>query len=459
MDKDDILSLCDSDSQSEFSGFDDVNPTTSKSVATKSKMKSVVLKVDKQSENKPALRSPSKKPSTKGAGSRKKGNKRSETKSSVSVKENVPVFDVSKLSEIDIGQLRLALGLVNDNRCNPSVNQSVVDLPVDSQPEFVAQPIHDYEVDSMFDFSGKPNIHVEIDRDDISDHESVCDRNYNKPQVPHQSLTAGLSNALFDEPQNEQSSGNVDEWAMPKLKCPEKGEPISQSLASLINTACSSQCDTDEIVSKYRVPENCSALGAPLVNSEIWKILDKKARSMDRGIVDIQNLVSVGIVPVIKLTECLKAAFIHNAEAKSLVADILTMLGQVQYHLSLRRRYMIRPNLKKKYFNLCNMNTPITSNLFGDDIAKEIKNCDTGVSIGREPFIARGRGRAGFSNYSAGKRPYHSADNGNYGSGRYQPYPSRGQYSGYRGQSYRPSGPRGRRVAPTATATAEPSKN
>ena len=35
---------------------------------------------------------------------------------------------------------------------------------------------------------------------------------------------------------------------------------------------------------------------------------------------------------------------------------------------------MIRPNLKKKYHSLCNISTPITTQLFGDDIARDVKN-------------------------------------------------------------------------------------
>ena len=47
---------------------------------------------------------------------------------------------------------------------------------------------------------------------------------------------------------------------------------------------------------------------------------------------------------------------------------------------------MIRPYLKKKYANLCNINTPITSFLFGDDVQREIKKCDTSLSVTREQY-------------------------------------------------------------------------
>ena len=45
---------------------------------------------------------------------------------------------------------------------------------------------------------------------------------------------------------------------------------------------------------------------------------------------------------------------------------------------------MIRPNLKKKYHSLCNISTPITTQLFGDDIARDVKNFDSMVSLGKD---------------------------------------------------------------------------
>ena len=79
-----------------------------------------------------------------------------------------------------------------------------------------------------------------------------------------------------------------------------------------------------------------------------------------------------------------------------LLSDALTLLGQVQYNLSVRRRYIIRPNLKKKYTSLCNISTPISNQLFGDDIAKEIKNCDSMYGLGKDQGyrmnVYRGRG-------------------------------------------------------------------
>lgn len=100
-------------------------------------------------------------------------------------------------------------------------------------------------------------------------------------------------------------------------------------------------------------------------NYEIWKVLDKCAQSHDWGMVDIQNLVTTGMTPIIKLAEILKPHIQGNNEARTMIADALTVMGQIHFRLSVRRRYMylIRSNLKKIYFGLCNLFTPVTTKL------------------------------------------------------------------------------------------------
>ena len=114
--------------------------------------------------------------------------------------------------------------------------------------------------------------------------------------------------------------------------------------------------------------------------------MNKRAQGSDKYFSDTQNLVATGMVSVIRLAEAMKGQIASNPEAKDLMTNTLTLMGQVQYNLSIRHRYMIRPHLKNKYQNLCNYNVQITSNLFGDDLAKEIKNCDAAVSVATENY-------------------------------------------------------------------------
>lgn len=131
-------------------------------------------------------------------------------------------------------------------------------------------------------------------------------------------------------------------------------------------------------------------------------------------------------------------------EAQSFVSDAITLLGQAQFNISLRRRYMIRPFLKKKYSALCNIATPITTQLFGDDLNKEIKKCDTSVSVGRDhygyfpSYRGQSRGRARGRGYSFPYRGYNSTNQGygtQYGGQQYG-----GQYGGRGYARYHPYG-------------------
>lgn len=248
--------------------------------------------------------------------------------------------------------------------------------------------------------------------------------------IPPQPLC--MSDALFradnvNPPVIGVQENDDDYWDLPKLKVPEKGKAISESFAKMINVACTSQCDIDPLLYKYSIPQNCQMASPPLVNPEIWKILHKRIQTQDRAIVTTQNLVAASMIPIIKLADILKPFISGNVEAKSLLSDALTLLGHVQFSLSIRRRYMIRPALKKKNHSLCNISRPISTLLFGDEISKEIKSCDSVTYLGRNDTFSAGRGRGAFGKYPRKglSRDYGSDE---YGGHRYQPYPQRGQF-------------------------------
>jgi len=417
---DDCLSL--SDNESEFSGFEEVETPqigATMEVSTENtspkKLKSVVTKKSTNTKNGSQ--------SKKGKTISSKGNKpKAKPKASGS---KVKSLEIDSLSSKDIETLRSKLGLDMNN------NQSDDDwVPVDRNPH------------------SRPNLIIEVDRDDMSDQE--------RPTISN--VTKDLQRELFGE--SDVSGAEEECWGLPKAKQLERSKPVSKSLANLINTACTSACDTAETVSKYKVPENVMAV-PPLVNQEIWKVLDKQARYVDRSASDIQTLLATAMVPVMKFAQILKPQIQANEEAKALVTDTLTLMGQVQYNLSLKRRYAIRPNLKKKYSNICHVSTPITSKLFGDDVAKEIKACDSTSFLGKDQYTShykpssyRGRGGNSYkSNYRRGQQQGYNAY-GNYGyqnfqGQRYQPY-SRGQARG----SYNPYKSKAARK-PTATSTSE----
>ena len=352
-DKDDVLSLNDEpnrESSDEFSGFSPLRDTSpklsnskkkgnSKPAASKGKaLKKKTSKTsNKENRNLPAS----------GAGQSSRGQKKDSDRN--------PLLDISKLTEQEINQLQEKLGIV---------------LPHQQYAD--AEDIQSIFGDSL---ENLPSLRVEFDPTELSDGENPQNRQNNNRQI-----SLELHDALFEAEEGE----IVDEWELPRLKAPEKGIPVSETLAKKVNLACTSQCDVDSLVIKYKIPQNCDRACPPLVNNEVWKIMNKQAQSNDKSIQDIQNLVATGITPIIKLAEVLKPQIRTNAEAKTLLSDSLTLLGQVQFQLSVRRRYFIRPNLRNKYSGLCNISTPISDKLFGDDITKDIKSYDSLSGLGKD---------------------------------------------------------------------------
>lgn len=424
--QDDVLSLVgDNDADSDFSGFD-VEDLVCDEVTTKKKQKSSSKaknssnnsssvtkkkKLASEKENMPNVSS-AKTSSAKGSSTANPA----KGKGLKSKKSNT--MDLDNLSDSDIMKLKELLGF---------------------QDSYL--PAEEEDLPYLFGDSleNLPNMHIEVDNEECSDTE-VIPMSSNENIPPRQAIDSQINGALFDS-ESIKSSGNEDDfsWQLPKLKTPQKGEPISPSLASLINAACTSQCETDDIVSRYQLPSNCEKLAPPLVNAEIWNDMPKRAQTYDKSFRDIQSLIATGILPIIKLANLLKPQIKSNAEAKTMIADALTLFGQAQYNLSLRRRYMIRPQLKKKYSNLCNINTPITSSLFGDDVQKEIKKCDTSQTVAKDGgynYAGYGSGSYGNNQRYRGRfrgrgvphRSYYGG--GGYGRGynRYQPYPRQPQY-------------------------------
>lgn len=440
----DELSLGDSDTS--FSGFSDENSAPGTPKMGKKVRSTVRLMTGKKSsddlqmssdkgkgksldKNKSSDKS-SDKPSNKSSDKPSdKGKSLKITKRKTGTVVTPPTFDFSKMGKDDIESLRTALGITT-----PQTQQ----YEYDNQYEY-----DDLEYHSPLEsLENLPNVTVEIDRQDISDSEVYEETT---PQISSRALSKNISSAFCVEERDNSPSDGF--WQLPKLRAPLKGEAIPESLAKLINTSCTVSCDVEQF-KKYKTPENCDKMAAPLVNQEVWKIMDRRGHATDKSMVEIQNLLASGMVPLIKLASELKDQMKENENIKTLLSDAMTVFGQVQYNLSLRRRFTIRPYLNRKYSGLCNSSFPITSMLFGDQIDKEIKAADASKYLGVKNAQGYQSGyqnsQPRFNNRGRGTGKYYFDRQ----QGRYAPYPcdqrGRGGHFNLRGRG---------RARPSATAT------
>ena len=64
--------------------------------------------------------------------------------------------------------------------------------------------------------------------------------------------------------------------------------------------------------------------------------------------------------------------------------DAVAMIATANHEVNLRRREHIKPELNANYKHLCSAIIPITDELFGDDISKQVKDLTEVNRVGRK---------------------------------------------------------------------------
>ena len=72
-------------------------------------------------------------------------------------------------------------------------------------------------------------------------------------------------------------------------------------------------------------------------------------------------------------------------KAKKLVSEALTLTCYSMYELNVRRRYILRPYVHKRFQQLCSASTPIEEKtLFPNDVTKRMKEITDASKINRQ---------------------------------------------------------------------------
>ena len=159
------------------------------------------------------------------------------------------------------------------------------------------------------------------------------------------------------------------------------GSAINKQLAKIVNEAFRS-FPTKELVTewedKYPRPENCAKMTVPKLNEEVYNSLNnhREAQYRDRRLQSAQQLIINAAVPIIQIMQLIgerKGSFDFQ-KCLQLAGDSLCLTSAVFTGLALRRRDFIKPYLSNQYRKLCSTQNPLTSELFGDDLAKQIRD-------------------------------------------------------------------------------------
>lgn len=199
----------------------------------------------------------------------------------------------------------------------------------------------------------------------------------------------------------------------------EKSESVSKkvddTLSKVVNSGIRSMIDRNlakELCGKYNRPDNCKALVK--INKELWNTtsLAKITKEKDKMCQTAQKYLNQGLIPLVQLTENLLKG--KDKTNFKLAQDSLQLLAYAHRDLSNIRRQQLKAVVADKYKPLCHDSTPLTENLLGDDLEKQIKTMDEMRKVGKDLTKHRAEKRKRYSDSyeKASKHPRYNSYSG-----------------------------------------------
>ncbi|KAK6186595.1 hypothetical protein SNE40_008608 [Patella caerulea] len=125
----------------------------------------------------------------------------------------------------------------------------------------------------------------------------------------------------------------------------------------------------NEIIKNIRRPSNCESLKETRVNNGVWTTLESFTQTEDSKLRAIQNSVVKASINLTKMLD--KGGQDMDSQILEWGMDSLAILGHANRWINLRRR-----DLHKKHIDprLCSSAIPVTDQLYGDNMIKDIKD-------------------------------------------------------------------------------------
>ena len=216
-------------------------------------------------------------------------------------------------------------------------------------------------------------------------------------------LADTLAEKSGDETDDEDLLGTI----AAELSSEEKlGDKLDEKLAAIVNGRFQQKMNPDLQKAKFEAhnrPENCAGLVVPKVNPEIWNNLSSESMKSDLKLQHIQRTIVKAATASARAAEIILKMPKSDKAATAVrnCTDAIAMCGHASREISLKRRQAIRPHLNKQITRICDETVPITSQLFGDNLATTLKEVKEADKIGAASRDERKRyfGTAGRSNY------------------------------------------------------------
>ena len=213
------------------------------------------------------------------------------------------------------------------------------------------------------------------------------------------------------------------------------GPDISLQLADIFTGLLSRKLPDEKVktrIDENPPPKNVPLLHPPRVNECVWELLKAGPRSADIRMRKVQVRLTRGLVALARLADQLlkhkkNGTITDLGEGLNKAIQAFALISTANYEISLRRRETLKSQLNPRFNRLCYPSTPVTANLFGDDVTKQVEDINKVQRLGAN--LGQNFGGRFNNNYNNnyGNRGY----NRGYG-GRNRG--SRGSFRGQRGR-------------------------
>jgi hypothetical protein len=163
---------------------------------------------------------------------------------------------------------------------------------------------------------------------------------------------------------------------------PDYGPPINPRVADSFNKIPRQEVNKealDKLKDQLKIPENGKSLGAPRLNSELWRYLPPQVRTVDSKFQYLQQQISRALVGQARATEMILQLAGSNklnkeevAGVSSLLVGSATSLGIAMREINTRRRNYLK-SAYPAVAPLCHPSIPVTEFLFGDKFEIDLK--------------------------------------------------------------------------------------
>ena len=168
-----------------------------------------------------------------------------------------------------------------------------------------------------------------------------------------------------------------------------KGPKVQQQLADIAIKQWGNKLNSEKmtgILGKHPEPKNCEDMSIARVNPEIWAPLNATKRKADLRLANMQQALKKATFAIVTTCDKLLAvkSQIETKETVTDSIDAIALVGHVVSEISLIRHEQLRPSLKQEFQTICsNSVSPSSKLLFGDDLAKQIRDAKETSRIGQ----------------------------------------------------------------------------